>query len=123
MRCPFRRTERGAQTPTIFESAPPPGTSVTTNMHTDKDAPLHPFLKSKLGHVINGRVVDSASGKVFETLNPATGKVLARLPEGDATDVDLAVKAARSAFEGPWSKWTPYQRQALIVRIHDLVDK
>jgi aldehyde dehydrogenase (NAD+) len=82
----------------------------------------HPFLKAKLGHVIGGRVVDSVSGKVFETLNPATGQVLAHLAEGDAADVDRAVKAARAAFEGPWSKWKPYDRHALLMRIHDLVN-
>jgi aldehyde dehydrogenase (NAD+) len=84
---------------------------------------VHSFLKSKLGHVIGGRVVEAASGKTFSTLNPATGEVLARLAQGDATDVDRAVKAARVAFEGPWSKWTPYERQALLMRVHDLVNK
>jgi len=93
------------------------------NMPAEIDAEVHPFLKSKLGHVIGGRVVESASRKVFETLNPATGKALALLAEGDATDVDRAVRAARVAFDGPWSKWTPYERQALLMRVHDLVDQ
>lgn len=83
----------------------------------------HSFLSTKLGHFINGRVVGSVSSKTFETLNPATGEVLAHLAEGDALDVDLAVRAARTAFEGPWSKWTPYQRQVLLMRIHDLVEQ
>ncbi|GJH27072.1 aldehyde dehydrogenase [Caballeronia novacaledonica] len=87
------------------------------------DTEAHPFLKAKFGHLIGGREVESALGKVFETLNPATGKVLARLAEGDATDVDRAVNAARIAFEGPWSKWTPYERQVLLMRVHDLVDQ
>ena len=93
-----------------------PASSVATS-----DAALHPFLKTRLGHVIGGRVVDSVSGKFFETLNPATGKVLAHLAEGDAADIDKAVKAARAAFKGPWSKWKPYERQALLMRVHDLV--
>ena len=43
------------------------------------------------------------SGKTFETINPATEEVIAEVAEGDAADVDLAVKAARKAFEtGPW---------------------
>ena len=87
------------------------------------DADSHPFLKSKLGHVIAGRIVESTSGKDFETLNPATGKSLARLARGDVNDIGRAVKAARAAFEGPWSKWTPYERQALIMRVHDLVNQ
>jgi hypothetical protein len=52
---------------------------MSTNKHAETDAELHPFLKSMLGHVIGGRVVESASGKVFETLNPATGKVAGAL--------------------------------------------
>ncbi|MDF3836699.1 aldehyde dehydrogenase family protein [Cupriavidus basilensis] len=92
------------------------------NLHAEPDAAAHPFLSSKLGHAIDGYVVPSASGKVFETLNPATGQVLAHLAEGDATDVDKAVRAARAAFEGPWSTWTPYQRLALLMRVHDLVE-
>ncbi|HSV79564.1 MAG TPA: aldehyde dehydrogenase family protein [Ramlibacter sp.] len=96
-------------------------TLMNTSTQTSNHAELHPFLKSRLGHVIGGRVVESASGKTFETVNPATGKVLACLAEGDATDVDRAVKAARAAFEGPWSKWKPYERQALLMRVHDLV--
>jgi aldehyde dehydrogenase (NAD+) len=90
-------------------------------MTTQAADELHPFLTSTIGHWIEGRVVESASGKVFDTVNPATGQVLARLAEGDATDVDRAVRAARAAFEGPWSRWTPYQRQALLMRLHDLV--
>ncbi|OHV66598.1 betaine-aldehyde dehydrogenase [Pseudofrankia sp. BMG5.36] len=83
----------------------------------------HSFLASRLGHVIGGAVVDSASGKTFPTLNPATGQVLTHLADGDHEDVDRAVRAARRAFEGPWSRWKPYERQALLMRIHDLVDQ
>jgi aldehyde dehydrogenase (NAD+) len=73
-------------------------------------------------HLIDGKAVATRSGRTFETLNPATGAVIARLTEGDAGDVDLAVKAARRAFEGPWSGWTPYQRQLLLVRIRDVIE-
>jgi aldehyde dehydrogenase (NAD+) len=55
--------------------------------------------------LIDGKWVDSASGKTFETINPATGEVIANVAEGDKADVDKAVKAARKAFEkGPWRK-------------------
>ena len=96
---------------------------MTAKPQADSDAAPHPFLKTKLGHTIGGRIVDSVSGKVFASINPATGQVLAHLAQGDASDVDLAVKAARTAFEGPWSKWTPYERQSLLMRVHDLVDQ
>ena len=48
--------------------------------------------------LINNKWVDSVSGKTFETINPATGEVIASVAEADAADVDLAVKAARKAF-------------------------
>lgn len=80
-------------------------------------------LKQPQGHLIGGKWAKPNSGKSFDTYNPATGEVLGQLAEGDAQDVDLAVKAARAAFEGPWSKWTPYQRQMLLMRIHEIIEK
>jgi len=50
-------------------------------------------------------VVQAKSGKAFDTINPATGEVIARVAQGDKIDVDEAVVAARKAFEGEWSKW------------------
>ena len=88
------------------------------------DVPTPSFLAGPAKRLlIGGKWQASASGKEFETLNPATGKVLARLAEGDAEDVDRAVKAARRAFEGEWSTWKPYDRQRLLIRVHDLVEK
>ena len=50
-----------------------------------------------------------ASGKTFPTLDPRTGEVIAHVAEGDAEDVNLAVSAARKAFdEGPWPRLTAY---------------
>ena len=54
---------------------------------------------------IDGKWVDSVSGKTFDTLNPATEEVITSVAEGDKADIDLAVTAARKAFEeGPWKK-------------------
>lgn len=74
------------------------------------------------GHLIDGRAVPAASGQTIATLNPANGREIAQLAQGSAEDVDRAVAAARRAFEGPWAKWTPHQRQSLLNRIADLVD-
>jgi phenylacetaldehyde dehydrogenase len=71
---------------------------------------------------IGGRWMDAASGKTIDVLNPATGEVFARVPAGDDADVDLAVREARRAFEGPWSKLTPGERGKLIWRLADLVE-
>ncbi len=74
--------------------------------------------------LIGGQWVDAASGKTFETLNPATGEVLARVAEGDREDIDRAVKAARAAFEsGPWAKMTPSQRGRLLWRVAELIEE
>ena len=65
----------------------------------------------------------AASGKTFESRNPATGELIATVAEGDKEDIDRAVAAARAAFEGPWSKFKPYERQALLLKIGDIVEK
>jgi phenylacetaldehyde dehydrogenase len=71
---------------------------------------------------INGQWTDAASGKTFETPNPATGDTLAKIAEGDAEDIDRAVRAARKAFdEGPWGRITPSERGRIIWRIGDLI--
>ena len=73
--------------------------------------------------LIGGRSVESASGRTFATLNPATGAELAQVAECDATDVDRAVAAARTAFEdGPWGRMAPSDRKRLILRFASLVE-
>src|ERR1700678_144913 len=70
---------------------------------------------------INGEWTDAASGKTFETPDPATGETLALIAEGEAEDIDRAVRAARAAFEGPWSRLTASERGRIIWRIGDLI--
>ncbi|HZC04613.1 MAG TPA: aldehyde dehydrogenase family protein [Ktedonobacterales bacterium] len=74
--------------------------------------------------LIGGQWVAAASGKTFETFNPATGRVLAQVAEGDAEDINRAVAAARKAFEsGPWPKMTPSQRGRLLWRVAELIEE
>src|SRR5437763_13445832 len=74
--------------------------------------------------LIDGKWSDAANGKTFDTYNPATGEVLARVAEGDREDIDRAVKAARYAFEeGPWSTMTASERGKLMWRLADLLEK
>ncbi|MYM00156.1 aldehyde dehydrogenase family protein [Novosphingobium sp. FGD1] len=84
----------------------------------------HPFLD---GHpkrlLIGGQWVNSVTGETFEVTNPATGKVIATVARGNAQDIDLAVRAARAAFEGPWSTWSPFDRQNLMLKIADTIEK
>ncbi len=73
---------------------------------------------------IGGKWQDSVSGKSFETINPATGEVICNVAEGDRSDIDLAVKAARKAFEeGPWPRMSAAERGRLLNKLADLVEK
>ena len=84
----------------------------------------HPFLDGKPKRLlIDGKWLEAASGRTFTTINPATGETLAEVAEGDAEDIDRAVAAARRAFEGPWSRVTPYERQCILLRLADLLDR
>ncbi len=72
--------------------------------------------------LIDGKHVPAKSGRTFQTINPTTGKVLAEVAEAGEADIDLAVAAARRAFEGPWSQFKPFDRQAVLLKLADLVD-
>ncbi|GAA6177319.1 aldehyde dehydrogenase family protein [Sulfitobacter pacificus] len=72
---------------------------------------------------IDGAFVPAQSGEVLDVVDPASGHQLATVPRGGAADVDVAVAAARRAFEGEWSKFTPYDRQEILLRIADLMEK
>ena len=69
-------------------------------------------------HYIDGAFRASAAAETFESLNPATNEVLALAAAGQAEDVDLAVAAARRAFdEGPWPRLKAAERAAALRRI------
>ena len=74
--------------------------------------------------LINGVWQNAASGKTFDTLNPATGEVIAKVAAGDKADVDKAVIAARQAFEkGAWRKMSARERGRLMYKLADLIEK
>jgi len=82
------------------------------------------FLSKPRKMLINGKWVDSVSGKTFPTFDPSTGEVLARVAEGDRADIDQAVKAARAAFDaGPWSRLTASERGRMIWKLADLIEQ
>jgi aldehyde dehydrogenase (NAD+) len=83
-----------------------------------------PKVKTQQPMFIGGKWVDSVSGKYFPTLNPATGERICDVAEGDKADVDLAVKAARKAFEsGPWSKMSASERGRLMNKLADAIEE
>ncbi|MEO6939423.1 MAG: aldehyde dehydrogenase family protein [Candidatus Kapaibacterium sp.] len=99
--------------------------SDTATSSTDIIASLLPQkAKPKNGQLfINGVFQDAKSGKTFETRNPATGEVLALIAEAGKEDVDLAVQAARKAFEdgSPWRKMSPRDRSRVLAKIAQLI--
>ncbi len=81
------------------------------------------FFSRKHRMLIDGRFVTAVSGKTFPVYNPATGEIIAQVPEAEAEDVNRAVSAARRAFdEGPWSRTTPSQRGQLLWRLASLLE-
>lgn len=73
---------------------------------------------------IDGRYVDAASGATFDSINPATGKLLAKIASCDQADVDRAVANARKVFDqGSWSRLAPRQRKQTLLRFADLIRK
>jgi aldehyde dehydrogenase (NAD+) len=88
-----------------------------------QSAGKQPKVKDKL-MLIGGKWVESASGKKFPTMNPATGEVICQVAEGDKPDVDKAVKAARKAFaNSAWSRMNASERGRLLHRLADLIEQ
>jgi phenylacetaldehyde dehydrogenase len=86
------------------------------------DRTIEEFTATPRKLFINGQWAEAASGKTFQTPNPATGQPLASVAEGDSEDIDRAVRAARAAFDdGPWGRLTPSERGRIIWRIGDLI--
>lgn len=77
--------------------------------------------KSKL--FINGKFIEPTSKKYFDTINPATGAVLGKIAEANAKDVDLAVKAARAAYNKVWSKLSGRERGRYLFRIARIIQE
>ncbi len=82
------------------------------------------YIAKQQKMLINGKWVEAASGKTFDTYNPATGEVICKVAEGDREDVNRAVQAARMAFDsGPWSKISASERGRMIWKLADLLEQ
>ncbi len=96
----------------------------TVSLSEEKNLSRPPVEIRQTKLLIDGQWVESASGKTFETLNPATGEVIAEVAEGDQEDVDRAVKAARKALEtGPWRTMDARERGKILYRLADLIER
>ncbi|OAQ67336.1 aldehyde dehydrogenase [Purpureocillium lilacinum] len=76
-----------------------------------------------LGLYIDGKWVKAVSGNTFETVNPTNEKPIVAVHEAGPEDVDIAVKAARKAFEGVWSQTTPSARGSMLAKLADLLEE
>jgi phenylacetaldehyde dehydrogenase len=83
------------------------------------------FISTPGKLLIDGEWVPAASGRTFETINPATEEKLAEVAHGEKEDIDRAVRAARKAFayDSPWRRMSPSSRGKLIWRIGDLIEQ
>lgn len=82
-------------------------------------------VRIPIGQFINNEFVDSVSGARMDVYNPATGKVIGQVSEGDGADVDVAVKAARAAYEKDnraWGFMKHYERGVLLNKLADLIE-
>jgi len=75
------------------------------------------------GLFINNEWVKAVDGKTFDVINPATEEVICQVQEATEKDVDIAVAAARKAFNGPWRKETPENRGKLLNKLAELFEK
>src|ERR1700760_3179508 len=81
------------------------------------------FLRKPHQLLIDGKRLPSSSGRTFRSLNPATEKLLAIISEGNEADVDLAVAAARRAFEGPWRTMRAAERGHILLKWAELLKR
>jgi phenylacetaldehyde dehydrogenase len=72
--------------------------------------------------LIDGQFVPAASGRTGTTTDPATGEALAEFAMAEAEDVDRAVSAARRAFDGPWARFSSFERARVLRKLADLLD-
>ncbi len=71
---------------------------------------------------VDGAFIDAHSARTIDVINPATQDVIARVPDGDASDVNLAVAAARRAFESaPWANVTAQERGRILFRLAAII--
>ncbi|KAF7562438.1 hypothetical protein G7046_g1725 [Stylonectria norvegica] len=93
--------------------------SLTVELKT----PVTGVYQQPIGLFINGEWVESVDKKRFEVINPATEEVITSVAEGNEKDIDLAVSAARKAFDTTWKLVTPQGRGLLLLKLADLAEE
>ena len=90
-----------------------------------EDLEVAPFLKAQPKRLlIGGKWVEAADGKTFDSIDPATGEVVARVAEAGVADVDRAVAAARKSFDrGDWRDMQPAERARALWKVGDMIEE
>ncbi len=101
----LERNQARAPVPAGWESAPAPESRELVT------------LEERYGLFVGGELVDARSGETYATIDPSTEEPLAEISQAGAEDVDLAVGAARAAFENGWSAAAPAERAKYLFRI------
>ncbi|KAF7174462.1 hypothetical protein CNMCM5623_007302 [Aspergillus felis] len=93
-----------------------------SDLHATIETPQGKY-EQPLGLFINNEFIKGAEGKTFETINPTTEQPIVAVHEATEKDVDIAVAAARKAFDGPWRQVTPADRGRKLIKLADLMER
>jgi acyl-CoA reductase-like NAD-dependent aldehyde dehydrogenase len=85
--------------------------------------PAHDFLARPKRLLIGGEWLEAINERTFQTLDPATGAVIAECSSAGPEDVNRAVSAARTALDNSWSKVSPSERGRLLWKLSDLIER
>jgi aldehyde dehydrogenase (NAD+) len=94
-----------------------------SNLFVELKTPITGTYKQPTGLFINNEWVEGVDKKTFEVINPTTEEVITSVAEGTEKDVDIAVAAARKAFQTTWRDTTPQQRSIYLLKLAELIDK
>jgi len=98
------------------------GEEAINNLKNHDQKFLNKFIKHKQ-LLIDGKFVNSKSGKVFDNINPSTEEIICQVQQADLEDVNQAALSSKMALEkGPWSKMTAFERAKILYKLADLVD-
>jgi aldehyde dehydrogenase (NAD+) len=106
-----------------LQSATSQPTAIMSNVSAEVKTPITGAFQQPTGLFINNEFIEGVEKKTFEVINPATEEVICSVHEATEKDVDVAVAAARKAFEGPWRRTTPAQRGMYLWKLAEICEK
>jgi acyl-CoA reductase-like NAD-dependent aldehyde dehydrogenase len=117
-------TDTAATSASHTTNPSPSPTTTATELPDALDPAARAFIAGPHALLIGSEQPQAADGRTFATLDPATGREIARVPHAGAQDVQRAVAAARTAFtEGPWATLPPSERERLILALAQAIEE